>query len=61
MRRSLFFASALVCHFVGQSGAPGLRQRAANPWEVPPGDPLEHKAAGFAKMLCSAVLLPVAT
>jgi CubicO group peptidase (beta-lactamase class C family) len=24
-------------------------------WEVPPGDPLEHMTAGYAKVLCSAV------
>lgn len=26
-------------------------------WEAPPGDPLEHEAAGFAKILCSAVFI----
>ena len=26
-------------------------------WEAPPGDPLEHKTAGFAKVLCSAVFI----
>lgn len=26
-------------------------------WEPPPGDPLEHATAGFAKILCSAVFL----
>src|SRR5574342_307281 len=26
-------------------------------WEVPPGDPLEHSTAGFAKVLCSAVYI----
>ncbi len=26
-------------------------------WEVPPGDPLEHALAGFAKILCSAVFI----
>ena len=27
------------------------------PYEPPPGDPLEHHAAGFAKILCSAVFI----
>ena len=27
------------------------------PYESPPGDPLEHHAAGFAKILCSAVFI----
>jgi len=27
------------------------------PWEAPPGDPLEHSVAGFAKVLCSAVFV----
>jgi CubicO group peptidase (beta-lactamase class C family) len=26
-------------------------------WEVPPGDPLEHELAGFAKILCSALFV----
>ena len=26
-------------------------------WQVPPGDPLEHELAGFAKVLCSAVFV----
>jgi CubicO group peptidase (beta-lactamase class C family) len=26
-------------------------------WEAPPGDPLEHAAAGFAKVLCSALFI----
>jgi CubicO group peptidase (beta-lactamase class C family) len=26
-------------------------------WEIPPGDPLEHSTAGFAKVLCSAVFI----
>ncbi len=26
-------------------------------WEIPPGDPMEHEMAGFAKILCSAVFI----
>ena len=26
-------------------------------WEVPPGDPLEHELAGFAKVICDGVLI----
>src|SRR6476469_941404 len=26
-------------------------------WEAPPGDPLEHMAAGLAKVLCSAIFI----
>ena len=26
-------------------------------WEEPPGDPMEHEMAGFAKILCSAVFI----
>ena len=26
-------------------------------WEVPPGEPLEHMTAGFAKVLCSALFI----
>ena len=30
-----------------------------NSYSPPPGDPLSHHASGFAKILCSAVLLRV--
>ncbi|MGH8766839.1 MAG: hypothetical protein ACREVT_01485, partial [Burkholderiales bacterium] len=26
-------------------------------WEVPPGDPVEHMTAGYAKVLCSALFI----
>jgi len=26
-------------------------------WEAPPGEPLEHETAGFAKVLCSAIFI----
>ncbi len=55
MRRSLLFASALVCHFVWLNpGRPACASELPTPWQIPPGDPLEHTAAGFAKVLCSA-------
>ena len=43
-------------------GKEALVARAASfeletPYEPPPGDPLEHHAAGFAKILCSAVFI----
>jgi hypothetical protein len=28
-----------------------------NPYDPPPGDPLMHHAAGFAKVMCSAVFI----
>ena len=38
------------------------QQRSAPPeyptaWEVPPGDPVEHMTAGYAKVLCSALFI----
>ncbi|HWH48177.1 MAG TPA: serine hydrolase [Burkholderiales bacterium] len=40
----------------------GAQQRSLPPeypsaWEVPPGDPVEHMTAGFAKVLCSALFI----
>lgn len=35
----------------------GAVQELPTPWETPPGDPLEHSTAGFAKVLCSAVFI----
>src|SRR5262244_2021065 len=32
-------------------------QELSTTWEVPPGDPLEHMTAGFAKILCSALFI----
>ena len=29
----------------------------ATAWEVPPGDPVEHMTAGYAKILCSALFI----
>jgi CubicO group peptidase (beta-lactamase class C family) len=44
------------------SGPPPLIARAAQfeldtKWEQPPGDPMEHATAGFAKILCSALFV----
>ena len=36
---------------------PASPQELPTPWEVPPGDPLEHETAGFAKILCSAIFV----
>ncbi|MGH6814834.1 MAG: serine hydrolase domain-containing protein [Hyphomicrobiaceae bacterium] len=43
--------SAAVCPL------PAWPQELSTKWEVPPGDPTEHMAAGFAKILCSAVFV----
>ncbi len=37
--------------------ARGQRLEIAGSWEIPPGDPLHHATAGFAKILCSNVFL----
>lgn len=45
------------------AGSVCLAQQPAPPkelptrWEAPPGDPLEHMTAGFAKVLCSAIFI----
>ena len=49
-RAPLFLAVALLC------GA-GAAAELPTTWQVPPGDALEHEAAGYAKILCSAVFI----
>lgn len=39
------------------SSGTGGAQELPTPWKPPPGDPLEHSTAGFAKVLCSAVFI----
>src|SRR5262245_5426931 len=41
---------------LGASGA-ARAQEVPGHWQAPPGDPLEHTAAGYAKILCSAVFV----
>ena len=57
MRRLVFFAAALIGGFAGLGTAPAWAREPSSQWQVPPGDPLEHSAAGFAKILCSAVFI----
>ena len=57
MRRLVFFAVALIGGFAGLGTAPAWAREPSSQWQVPPGDPLEHSAAGFAKILCSAVFI----
>lgn len=59
-----FAAVALLlsaCSTGGLSEAESGKQSAVaeldTRWERPPGDPLEHAAAGFAKILCSAIFI----
>jgi CubicO group peptidase (beta-lactamase class C family) len=57
MRRLVFFAAALIGGLAGLGTAPAWAREPSSQWQVPPGDPLEHSAAGFAKILCSAVFI----
>jgi CubicO group peptidase (beta-lactamase class C family) len=45
--------TAAICH-AQQSPTPTEFPTA---WEVPPGDPVEHMTAGYAKILCSALFI----
>jgi CubicO group peptidase (beta-lactamase class C family) len=51
--------AASLLAFVAAVGLlrPALPQELPTRWEVPPGDPLEHETAGFAKILCSAIFV----
>ncbi|MGH6961999.1 MAG: serine hydrolase, partial [Dongiaceae bacterium] len=58
MNTTLAFALALsvaaaVCH-AQQAAVP---QELPTPWEAPPGVPVEHMTAGYAKILCSALFI----
>ena len=60
---ALSLAAVLALALVaGPAAAQGLLERAKaleldTPYVPPPGDPLEHHAAGFAKIMCSAVFI----
>ena len=58
MLRALTLAAALLSATAAtdaqQAGPP---RELPTPWQVPPGDPLEHMTAGYAKILCSAVFI----
>src|SRR5256885_3948152 len=60
VRRGLLAISLLVVAIPACTQQPGMLARAkalelGTPYVPPPGDPLEHHAAGFAKIICSAV------
>src|SRR5262245_43656849 len=46
----VWFVAAWLAHPAGASELP-------TQWQIPPGDPLEHAAAGYAKILCSALFI----
>ena len=62
----LLLITAMRLVAASQAGAPGTREaliaRAKaleldTPYVAPPGDPLEHHASGYAKVMCSAVFI----
>ncbi len=63
----IFFACMLLCSTAtfGQMSpeqreallARGKKYQLNTPYKAPPGDPLSHHAAGFAKIMCSAVFI----
>lgn len=57
MPRALIAAGVLALGAVFGVMRPASPQELPTPWEVPPGDPLEHETAGFAKILCSAIFV----
>src|SRR6185295_3442812 len=57
MRRPLLFAAALIGLYAASGTAPAWPRELSSQWQAPPGDALEHTAAGFAKILCSAVFI----
>jgi CubicO group peptidase (beta-lactamase class C family) len=62
MRQRLVLKAALIGFLMSHLAGVGLSRPAGaselpGQWQVPPGDPLEHAAAGYAKILCSAVFI----
>jgi CubicO group peptidase (beta-lactamase class C family) len=64
MHRARRFALLIALAVVAARGErAAASSRAAAPpefptrWEAPPGDPIEHETAGFAKVLCSALFI----
>jgi CubicO group peptidase (beta-lactamase class C family) len=57
MRRPVLFAAALTGLLIASGTAPAWPRELSSQWQAPPGDALEHAAAGFAKILCSAVFI----
>ena len=58
MLRSLTLAAALLSATVATNAQQvGPPRELPTPWQVPPGDPLEHMTAGYAKILCSAIFI----
>src|SRR5256886_14539765 len=58
MRLPLLLAAMLLPTIpVGDASEAAPPEELPTVWEVPPGDPLEHHTAGFAKVLCSAIFI----
>ncbi|MGH6930068.1 MAG: serine hydrolase domain-containing protein, partial [Dongiaceae bacterium] len=57
MPRALTVAGMLALAAAFGEIRPASPQELPTPWEVPPGDRLEHETAGFAKILCSAIFI----
>ena len=58
MLRSMMLAAALLSATVATNAQEaGPPQELPTAWQVPPGDPLEHMTAGYAKILCSAIFI----
>ena len=56
MRWSIF-AEALVLALCGSPTIGAEPPELPTKWEAPPGEPLEHMTAGYAKILCSAIFV----
>jgi CubicO group peptidase (beta-lactamase class C family) len=57
MLRPLMILVALLLPAAVCSAQQSAPREYPTEWEVPPGDPVEHMTAGFAKVLCSALFI----
>lgn len=57
MSRLATVAVLLLWAGVAGGGQPAEPPEFPTAWQVPPGDPLEHMTAGYAKILCSAIFI----
>ena len=57
LRRLMILGALLFAAVVCSAQQRTVPEEYPTAWEVPPGDPVEHMTAGYAKILCSALFI----
>src|SRR3990172_1275468 len=53
----MILGALLLAAAICNAQRPAAPEEFSTAWEVPPGDPVEHMTAGYAKILCSALFI----